>query len=394
MRLYPALLVLVLLFASACGGPGPQAKGPFYDTQVVRQPNVDEMHFRALRAELPKRLGKTRVELEAASGARTNVDPAQLPPAAAQGLWLAVESGDSAGVELDLLVRLPDDSRIPVTVRRGPAWIVRPAAGKVRFPRGNPDALSARWGIGSLTSDGATWSPRALEVADLALARLSPAERKVLAGVPFIRRPRGERADLGALYVQNTCAAQVLVFDSALHADADQFVGEPEAPLQSSARTFLHEFGHALHNHPGREAWCKIDRAQRALAQRVTELNRRGQRFNARPESARRGPDAQREASSLGAEVEAVERTGKTLKADARRALALVERGPVLEAYARALGGGSAPTRYGTVSLAESFAESFSLFRTDPAALRRLVPTVSAFFERGEHLRAMSPPGT
>lgn len=392
MRASPALLVSLL--AGACGGPGPQAKGPFYDTQVVRQPDVDEGHFKALRVELPKRLGKTPVELESAAGTRKQVDAAQLPPAAVQGLWLAVESGDAAGVELDVLVRMPDDSRVPVTIRRGSTWVVRPAVGKVPFPRGNADALPARWGIGPLNSDGAAWSPRALEVADLALARLSPAERKVLAGVPFIRRPRGEQADMGALYVQNTCAAQVLVFDSALHADADQFVGEPEAPLQSSARTFLHEFGHALHNHPGREAWCTIDRAQNELARRVTELNVRGQRFNARPESARRGPEAQREARALDAEVEAVERAGKALEADARRALALVERGPVLEAYARALGGGSAPTRYGTVSLAESFAESFSLFRSDPAALRRLLPAVSVFFERGEHLRAMSPPGT
>ncbi len=390
MRLSPALLVSLL--AGACGGPGPQAKGPFYDTQVVRQPDVDEGHFKALRVELPKRLGETPVELEAVSGARKKLDPALLPPAALQALWLAVESGDAAGVELDVLVRLPDDSRVPVTVRRGPGWVVRPASGKVPFPRGNADALPARWGIGALQSEGAAWSPRALEVADLALARLSPAERKVLAGVPFIRRPRGEQADMGALYVQNTCAAQVLVFDSALHADADQFVGEPEAPLQSSARTFLHEFGHALHNHPGREAWCTIDRAQNALARRVTDLNLRGQRFNARPESARRGPEAQREARALDAEIEAVERAGKALEADARRALELVERGPVLEAYARALGGRSAPTRYGTVSLAESFAESFSLFRSDPAALRRLLPSVSAFFERNEHLRAMDPP--
>jgi hypothetical protein len=41
------------------------------------------------------------------------------------------------------------------------------------------------------------------------------------------------------------------------------------------------------------------------------------------------------------------------------------------------------------VSLGESFAESFSLFRSDPAALRRLLPRVHAFFAAGEHLRAM-----
>jgi hypothetical protein len=63
-----------------------------------------------------------------------------------------------------------------------------------------------------------------------------------------------------------------------------------------------------------------------------------------------------------------------------------MDRGPVLEAYGKALGKASPPTVYGETSAKESFAESFSLYRADPAALKRLLPQVYDFFARGGHL--------
>jgi hypothetical protein len=167
------------------------------------------------------------------------------------------------------------------------------------------------------------------------------------------------------------CEGRVLIFDGALHADARKFAGEPEAPLQSSVQTIVHEFGHALHQHPGRMLACSVERRSKAVNARVAAFNKK--------------PGRQRtaaEADAIQAEVKAVER-------DAKRAFKMAERGPVLDAYARALGKSSPPTRYGASSIRESFAESFALFRTDPAALKRLLPAVFDFFDRGDHVRAL-----
>ena len=47
-------------------------------------------------------------------------------------------------------------------------------------------------------------------------------------------------------------------------------------------------------------------------------------------------------------------------------------------------------TRYAMQSLDERFAEAFALSRTDPAAVQRIAPEVLKFFERFEHLKALS----
>jgi cell division protein FtsB len=167
----------------------------------------------------------------------------------------------------------------------------------------------------------------------------------------------------------------VLIFDAALHADAHKFAGEPEAPLQSSVQTIVHEFGHALHQHPGRMLACSVDRRSKAVKARVAA-------FNKKPGNKR----TQAELDAIQAEVKAIEREVKRIEK-------MGKGGPVIDAYARALGKASHPTRYGASSLVESFAESFALYRTDPAALKRLLPAVFDFFERGDHVRAMRNEG-
>ena len=61
--------------------------------------------------------------------------------------------------------------------------------------------------------------------------------------------------------------------------------------------------------------------------------------------------------------------------------------GPVLSAYKRVKGKSRGPTPYGTTSLAESFAESFALYRVDPNALRRVMPKVYRWFKSGDHIK-------
>ena len=61
-------------------------------------------------------------------------------------------------------------------------------------------------------------------------------------------------------------------------------------------------------------------------------------------------------------------------------------KGPVLRAYLKVRGQKRGPTPYGETSAAESFAESFALYRVDPKALKRVFPKVYQWFKRNEHL--------
>ncbi len=211
------------------------------------------------------------------------------------------------------------------------------------------------------------------------------AERAVLAGLPFIRQPRGDDPAHGALYRQVDCDAEILFYDSALKSDTDQFVGEPEAPLPASARTLLHEVGHALHQRPGRLAWCALERHERGLNERIQKANDRAERFN-RGQGELSESDRQREFAAIEAEERAINDDRAAFEREATEARGADAEGPALAGYRRALGAASPPTAYGETSPTESFAESYSLYRADPAALRRLLPAVFAYFERGEHL--------
>jgi hypothetical protein len=379
--------LLLAMVVAGCGGGGGRANGRYYEAAVVAQRDLKPEHFQALVQELPKRLGKRPVFLEDAAGRQTPTSPAKLSPAAKQALYIVLETGTAASQEWDLRIRLADDRRVPVTVRRAPGggFILRQGDVGEKLARGQGKDLPQRYGIGVLVEQGAEWTPRAREVLDLALDALEDRERKVLAAIPFIRRVRGEDPAHGALYKQTDCKAEIFLYDSALRSDSDQFVGEPEAPVATSVRTVLHEVGHAIHQRPGRVAWCAVERKERELRDRIGAVNARGQKFN-REQRSLSAKDRDREIAALEAEQRALEGQKDALERQAAAARRVMDRGPVLEAYGKALGKASPPTVYGETSAKESFAESFSLYRADPAALKRLLPQVFDFFARGGHL--------
>lgn len=383
--------VFLGLLAAACGGGGGGRRsggdGRYYEATVVRQGDLKPEHFKALAQQLPRMLDDTPVLIEDAQGRQTLTPAAKLRPAAQQALYIVLTSGDDNAQEFDLRVRMADDRRVPVTVRRAPGggFIVREGAIGERLARGKGEGLQARYGIGPLAEQGAEWTPRAREVLDLTLDALDPTERKVLEGMPFIRRVRGDDPSHGALYHQTNCQAEIFLYDSALKSDTDQFVGEPESPLPTSTRTLLHEVGHALHQRPGRVAWCNLERRMKSINDRVAASNARGERFN-RDQASLSGPDRKRELAAIEAEQKDIAADRKAFDRETAEARELVEGGPLLESYRKVLGKHSAVTRYGETSIKESFAESYSLYRADPAALKRLLPDVFAYFERGQHL--------
>ncbi len=65
----------------------------------------------------------------------------------------------------------------------------------------------------------------------------------------------------------------------------------------------------------------------------------------------------------------------------------LAESVPLLVAYAALPGARKGPTAYGATEIGEGFAESFALYRLDPAALGRVAPEILRWFDSGEYLR-------
>ena len=378
------LLISTSLLASCGGRPSLGEKPRYYDASVVKQKDLGPGHYKALPAVLDKRIGSRPLKSEDPSGALTAVTVAQLSGASRQALYLAFETVDPDFLEVDLRIRLADDTRVPVTVRRGEksGLIVREGKAGAAFVHGTTTAVAERHGIGRLIDDGSPWNPRALEVLDLALSSLSAPERAVLRGIPFTRKTRGDDAQHGALYVQRDCAASIFIFDVAFRADQDQFVGTPEAPWPTSTRTFLHEVGHAIHERPGRDGMCKLMADQRKYNARTLQLRARIEAFN---RGSRKGADQKTENAAIEVERDAVEKSLKAFERNHQEVQRLQKKSPILSSYAKALGQSSPPTRYAETSMKESFAESFSLYRADPEALRRLLPAVFAYFERGEH---------
>ena len=364
-----------------------------YDTRSVVHPPLTTDRVAAVRQRVADRLAGATVALQDAHGARHDAAVGALPPAAALALMLAVEGGDDAAVEADRWVRLAESGRVPVTVLRDrERWTVKVGAPNASYPAARATNLSDRWGLGPLESRGVAWTDAAAAHVDRAVALLGVDERRLLSGMPFVRAHAATGGSSGgavegARYVQDGCSARIELFDGALAADETNFAGEPERPMPESVRMLVHEIGHAIHRAPGREALCAVEAERAVLERRRDDLSRRitawqdGRRLKADRDALAE------ERTAFDTEVEGFESRG-------REAAALVHRnGPVLEAYAQALGDGSPPTRYGALSLGESFAESFSLYRADPAALERLLPRVRAFFARDEHLRALRKRG-
>lgn len=375
-----------------CAGLTGCGAAALYDSTSVEHSPYTADQLRGVRKELEADLGETSVDLEDSQRAVIASGLSQLPAPALVALWFAVHSGDKQATEADRWILTGPGQRVAVTVRRDDKrWTVHIGPPNSSQPQGYAGDLMAKWGIGPLEEVGRQWSPLEIARLDLALARLSRDEQQIVAGMPFVRAGSSSER-LGGLivagyYHYQGCAARIELFDRAFANDDTNFVGEPELALPASLLTILHEIGHAIARRPAREASCAATRAQARFNMHVEEFNNRVGNFNALPASAR----ARAESFALDRERSEVEQERAQL-ADRWKAVAELadDDGPVLRAFGAALGRQRGPTRYSFESLEESFAESFALFRSDPEALRRLLPSVSDFFERGEHLRAAS----
>lgn len=310
--------------------PGCSTPRLYYETTVFQHAPLEATQGQrdALVAAVRGALGDRALHV-AAGGSWQQVHPgaalAKADPAVLYAV-MAVAEDDFLGAEADIVIRGPGKRRTPVTV-------LVALDGEVYASAGDAPPRKTRW-----SKSGGTLAA--------ALAMLKPAERRLIADVRWRRAGRGPGAK-GGQYAQKGCAAEILVYDWAYAADGFQFTGDPRRPRQSALRSVLHEVGHALHHQPSRKAWCSYER------------------HRSRGEVAA--------ANRSGARAQSLEGGG----------------GPVIDAYLRALGDGQAPTIYGEESDEESFAEAFSIWKLDPAALQRALPQAHRWFAADGHLAAI-----
>jgi hypothetical protein len=371
-----SILLLGATYLYGCGGaPSTQ---PYYETTAIHHQPVTAKHRTALVKVVRGLSRKGLLKRRDIKGQIRVVTPNQVNRLKL-GVLRAIQmfsTTDRRGAEADLIIGVGQGQRTPVSVTVD-------MQGRITFEaaaRLKPAPEGKTW-IPRFKNGNAPWTKAHRRALRIAMTQLSPAEAKVLRGMAFIRYKRSKDGRKGALYLQKNCMAEIRVYNRSFQADRWQFVGSAFQPLPSSTRTVLHEVGHAIHNRPSRTAFCQYEKSLKGLQKRISDYNRAAK-------TARRTKNRKLEAQ-LSTEVKVIERLKRRVKIQGERTAKLAKRGPVIDAYARVIGRKSAPTAYGKTSIRESFAESFSLYRADKAALRRLLPKVYDWFHAEGHLKAM-----
>ncbi len=301
------------------------------------------------------------------------------------------------GGELDTVVE-SDAGAVPISVYWDAEHTVALKTGPAFRPDLTPQKATdvrSRYGVGAFEDGDAKWDDRAVGLVAQALASLDAVELALIKNVRFIRKHEG-----GRMAAQYGCSPSeggyVFLYDSAFARD-DTFVGDPLAPRSSTVWVLLHELGHAVADTRVRELATELIRLKQAYDETREASNGLIAAFNARvkqhDDAAVLGPLKTQVEASL---VE-VRLSYETARATSER-LSRIERedksaGHRTErAFAQVLDPSKAPTDYGRKNAVESFAESYALFKTDPAALERAAPGALAWFKTKEYLRLANQP--
>jgi hypothetical protein len=341
-------MLAVLLWASSWS-TGCARTHLYYDAMERHHSALKANQKDDLQAHLAGQLNGRRVVRVDGEGHERVVDTSRaglgrLDLAELGALWLATARGDVGG-EHDLRVRTSRGS-VPVQVTIAlDGSIVLHSGGREADPDEGPtlDESEIRDRYRLKTNLPGKWQANERRALAQALSFLSPAELDVVRGLTFERRaaPADKNPDKAALYTLRGCDGTISLYSSGVRSDRFRFVGDPTTPRSAVLHSIVHEMGHAFEKDAARDAYCAADRAKGA---RRNELIQQG--------------------NELGG------------------------MNPVLQAYLDVKAGEPGPTDYGDTSATESFAESFALFHIDPAALKRALPRVHAWFKSGGHEKA------
>lgn len=282
---------------------------------------------------------------------------------------LSLMGRQARGAEFDLLIPQAGDTFIPVSVWwdtpevvsfvSGPAWAPAPPGGVTAAK------LQERFKVGAFIDGDVAWNEAALAAVEQALATLSPDELALVKGLIF-RRARVSAKHL-ALYQRGDTTNSVEVYDTAFSLDGEQFVGEPAAPRAFLLTALVHELGHAI-----------ADARMRELGLANLELRKAWDALKAEG----KGTDADFQKAD-GA-------VRRLLAIDAANAKAKGR--PVEREFLTICPMNRSPTPYGRTKPGEHFAESFTLWKNDRAALARISPEAAAWFDAGKHVAVAAKP--
>ncbi|MEE2837189.1 MAG: hypothetical protein VYB65_14320 [Myxococcota bacterium] len=399
----PAVALCCALALGLGSAPAAKASPPLhYSTDAYRGKATASSKRRALAQALAQRLGSRTLHIVEAPG----VKPQQVKPNALTALPDSVlraayqmTNPRLVGAEADFLIPLPSARIVPVT-----GWSDRRGNLTIEAARSpNWDNASGRTQAQAAppfrNADG-RWTQGEAEVIQSALNRLSERERRHIADLPFIRHrlpvDASHSPNHAGHYYQKGCRREIRVYDRTFASDRFIFVGSPHRPIRNSERTILHEVAHAIAAVPLHRIECALDQLidqhndlveslkadQHRLNEQIVDYNASGnaQRSPQRRHAIERARAALRKKAN---QKNALARQLNQLRPTAHR---LREQMPALVAYQQRANGRYGPTRYGAVSVSESFAESFSLHHTDPAALERVMPGMNAWFDAAKHL--------
>lgn len=280
---------------------------------------------------------------------------------------LSLMGRQARGAEFDLLIPQVADAFIPVSVwwdtpelvgfQSGPEWSPPSAAGVTAAK------LQERFNVGAFVDGDVAWNEAGLAAVEQALSTLSAEELALVSKLSF-RRARTNARHL-ALYLRGDTSNHVEVYDTAFSLDGEQFVGEPAAPRAFLLTALVHELGHAI-----------ADARMRELGLKNLELRKTWERLKAEGKST--DADFQKADGAVR----------KLLAIDAANAKGR----PVEREFVSVLPMNRSPTPYGRTKPAEHFAESFTLWKNDRAALTRISPEAAAWFEAGKHVAIAGEP--
>ena len=362
----------------------------------------------AVKAELaPYKI--RRVVLLDEDGSRQSVRIAQLDLAQSLAVIIAA-AFKTRGAEVVLIVEGGDQRLYPVSVWWEEDMVVAagPPIGDLIGEVRTPDSLVEDYGIPALISGrDRDWDRRSAALLGQALDLLSEPELAMLADVPFMRvasasvdtqqlvgMQEGER--LYAAFLVDGEGPRIEVYDVAL-SPSSRFVGDPWDPKPDALRTLLHEIAHAMAFSDYRAIATHIvtligqhDALRDQTGPHIDEMNALVERYNDRPTKANlRGIRA------MEAELADYRTQARALEDEIATAKGRLDEKPTTAAalaFEAVLAGQPAPTWYASRTIEEGFAESYSLFRADPAALKRLLPDVYGWFADGTYLPLLNQP--
>lgn len=311
---------------------------------------------------------------------------------------LSILGRKMVGTEVDVLVPQTDGTSVPVTVTWDPSGVVTfesgPAVKSLFDATMTAEKIKAQFETGEFIDLDVKWDAEAYSVVQQALATLTKDELALVKGLTY-RRAKSEGIHR-AKYERGEESNWVTVYDGTFLFRNELFTGSPQAPRAEALIAMVHELGHALADARAREAGKLSKAAAVEYKLHQPEADAIAAAYNEKAAALGPKPNAKGTAelkalddklTKVKAENDArfkeADRLVKQMLANDR---AQQKGRPAEVAFGLVLNQKLSPTRYGKSKPSEHFAESFTLFRNDPAALRRISAAAADWFAAGTHV--------